>query len=109
VLVTLSYARGWRLPGGGLKKREAPEQAILRELREEIGMTSYSAVVKVTDFSHRPDFRDDQSYLYVVRDVIYRARWSLEIRDVREFKPDQLPADLPQITCRLLAAAGDLL
>jgi 8-oxo-dGTP pyrophosphatase MutT (NUDIX family) len=109
VLVTLSYARGWRLPGGGLKPGEDPEKAILRELREEIGMTAHAAVEKVTTFTHRPDFRRATSSLFVVRDVAYRPRWSLEIEAVGAFALDALPPDLPPITRRLLAAGRELL
>ena len=109
VLVTLSYARGWRLPGGGVKSGEDPEAAVLRELREEIGMTAHGAVRKVTSFSHRPDFREATGTLFVVRDVIYRPRWSLEIKAVRAFGLDSLPPDMPTITRRLLADARDLL
>lgn len=105
VLVTLSYASGWRLPGGGRKRNEGDEEAMLRELREEIGMTSHGAIEKVARFSHRPDFRTDRSSLFVVRDIACRPKWSLEIKEVREFDLDALPADLAPITRRLLAAA----
>lgn len=106
VLVTLSYARGWRLPGGGRKPREDPEAAILRELREEIGMVSWGQVERVTDFEHRPDFRRDRSSLFVVRAVVYRPKWSLEIKKVGEFEPGKLPLSTAPVTLRLLAAAG---
>lgn len=105
VLVTLSYARGWRLPGGGRKVGEGDEEAMLRELREEIGMTGHGQVEKVARFSHRPDFRNDRSALFVVRDLAYRPKWSLEIKAVREFPLDALPADAAPITRRLIAAA----
>ncbi len=105
VLVTLSYATGWRLPGGGRKSGEGAEEAIRRELREEIGMMSCGAVRKVARFSHRPDYRNDRSSLFVVEEVRYRPRWSLEIKAVREFDLDELPHDLAPITRRLIAAA----
>jgi len=109
VLVTLSYARGWRVPGGGLKAGEDAEAGILRELREEIGLSSNGAVEKVMTFTQHADFKNDCSSLFVVRDVIYSLRWSLEIRAVREFSLDNLPRDLPQITRGLLRAAADVI
>jgi 8-oxo-dGTP pyrophosphatase MutT (NUDIX family) len=109
VLVKLSYASGWRLPGGGRKPHEDPERAVIRELQEEIGLERYENVQKVTDFEHRPDFRRSQSSLFVVRDVVYRSKWSLEIKAVAEFHPGELPPDTAPITRGLLAKARDLL
>ncbi len=105
--MTLSYARGWRLPGGGRKPEEEAEEAVLRELREEIGLISHGAVTKVTEFSHRPDFRNDRSSLLVVADVRYRPRWSLEVKAVREFELGRLPPETAPVTRRLIAAASD--
>lgn len=109
VLVKLSYARGWRLPGGGQKAGEAAEASMLRELREEIGLISFESLQAVTRFEHRPDFRKDQSRLFVARGVVYRPRWSLEIKAVREFALGNLPSDTAPITRRLLKAAGPAL
>ncbi|MDQ3483212.1 MAG: NUDIX domain-containing protein [Pseudomonadota bacterium] len=105
VLVTLSYARGWRLPGGGVKRGEQPRDAVLRELEEEIGMISHGAVRSVIEFEHRPDFKRDVTSLFVVEEVRYEPRWSLEVKAVREFKLDALPCDLAPITKRLIEAA----
>ena len=104
--MTLSYARGWRLPGGGRKKSEDAEAAVLRELQEEIGLVSHGEVRKVTDFTHRPDHKRDRSSLFLIFDVIYHPCWSLEIKAVREFDLDALPAGTAEITRRLIAAAA---
>lgn len=109
ILVTLSYARGWRLPGGGRKSDEDAETAIRRELTEEIGMIACGSLRQVAQFSHQPDHRRDRSSLFVAEDVVYRPRWSLEIKAVREFALDALPVDAAPITRRLIdAAAADL-
>lgn len=106
VLVKLSYARGWRLPGGGVERGEQPERAVVRELQEEIGMISHGEVKMVAEFQHRPDFKRDTSTLFVVEDVRYEPRWSLEVKEVSEFAADALPADIAPITRRLLKTAG---
>lgn len=110
VLVRLTYAPGWRLPGGGRKAGEPPEHAVVRELREEIGLTAHGRIEHVCDFRHAPDFRRGLGKLFVVRDVRYRPpRWSLEIDEVRAFAPDRLPPDLAAISRRQLAEAKALL
>jgi 8-oxo-dGTP pyrophosphatase MutT (NUDIX family) len=105
VLVTLSYAHGWRLPGGGRKAGEDPEEAMLRELREEIGMSAHGSIREVGRIRHRPDFRDSRSCLFIVEGVRYRPRWSLEVKKVSEFYLDNLPDDTARITRRMIAAA----
>jgi 8-oxo-dGTP pyrophosphatase MutT (NUDIX family) len=108
VLVTLSYAHGWRLPGGGMKKAEDGEAAMLRELREEIGLTGHQSIDHVAGFEHRPDLRRGTGSLFVIRGVQYRPKWSLEVKRVAEFNLDDLPAETATITRQLLALA-DLL
>ena len=44
LMVRHSYGpRGWFLPGGGIKRGESPEQAAVRELREETGCLAEGA------------------------------------------------------------------
>lgn len=105
VLVTLSYAKGWRLPGGGRKADEDPVAAILRELREEIGLEAYDSIESVCDFEHRPDFRHGQATLFIVRGVRFQPRWSLEIKHVDIFDPGALPPRTAAVTHRLLGLA----
>ncbi|EYD73968.1 NUDIX hydrolase [Rubellimicrobium mesophilum DSM 19309] len=106
VLVRLTYARGWRLPGGGLKRGEDAQAAALRELREEIGLFRHGAVTWIGEFHHRPDFRRGIAQVFLVRDVAYAPpAWSLEIAEVRAFPLSALP-DLPEVTAAQLRMAG---
>ena len=102
MLVTLSYARGWRLPGGGVKRNEDRQEAMLRELSEEIGLTAHESVELVGGFKNRPDYRHAEETLYIVRGVRYRPRWSLEVKDIGEFELDRLPDGTAPITHQLL-------
>ena len=94
VLVRLRYAQGWRLPGGGRRENEAPRDAALRELREEIGMISHGEATLAGQLDEAVDFKRDTASLVVVRDVIYRPKkWNWEIEAVCEADLDDLPGD----------------
>ena len=110
ILVRLRYAPGWRLPGGGRAEDEDPRDAVLRELREEIGMTAHGEVQLAAELEERPDFKHDLASLLVVRDVRYRPhRWSWEVEKVIEVPLDRLPADLsPRAAAWLEATRGKL-
>ena len=107
ILVKLRYAPGWRLPGGGRDQSEDPVEAGLRELREEIGMTSYGDVRPAAELEQRPDHRRDLVSLMIVEDVRYAPRWSWEIEQVAEFSLDQLPPDLASVAREWIAALRD--
>ena len=103
VLVRLTYARGWRLPGGGRKRGETVEEGMLRELREEIGLAAHGAIERLEDV--RPDvLPGDRSAMFLVRDVAYRPRQTLEVEEVGEFDPARLPDSVSRSTRETLAA-----
>src|SRR5688572_26815384 len=68
ILVKLRYAPGWRLPGGGRKGNEDPREAVLRELREEIGMTSHGSLNLACELEEEVDHKRDLASLFIVRD-----------------------------------------
>ena len=94
ILVKLRYAPGWRLPGGGFGPNEEPRDAVLRELREEIGMVSHGSVRLAAELEEDADFKRDLAALLIVEGVIYRPRWSWEVEQVVEASPDDLPPDI---------------
>jgi len=77
-MVRHSYMPGWHFPGGGLRRGETPEEGILRELREEIGLTRWGEIMRLE--SHAMALP-----LFVFTQVEYRFRPSLEIDRVAEF------------------------
>ena len=106
VLIKLRYARGWRLPGGGRSENEDPRDAVLRELREEIGMTSHERVSRVCDLEEQTDFKRDLSSLLIVEGVRYRApKWSWEVEQIIERSLDDLPSGLAPIAAEWIATA----
>lgn len=107
VLVRLTYAPGWRIPGGGRGRREEPEQAMLRELREEIGMVSHGSMDRVED--DRTDLGEtvERATFFLIRDVVYRPRRSLEVAEIREFDTSALPEDTTSWTAHLVGRCVD--
>ena len=105
ILVKLRYAPGWRFPGGGRARDEDPRDAVLRELREEIGMTCHGPVTLAAERQEATDFKHDLASLFIVRDVLYRPRrWSWEVERIIEVPFDELPTDLSPRSHGWLAA-----
>ena len=100
VLVRHTYLPGWHFPGGAYKSGEDREAAMLRELREEIGMTGHGAVAHFGDYRHVSRTRDEAVSVFVVRDVEFVPRRSFEIADIQAFAPDAMPEDLTPATRR---------
>jgi len=108
ILVKLRYAPGWRLPGGGRREDEDPRDAVLRELREEIGLTSHGAVRLAAELDEDTDFKRDLAFLFLVEDVTYRpAPWSWEVERIIEAPLDALPRDLSPRAAGWLNAIRD--
>jgi 8-oxo-dGTP pyrophosphatase MutT (NUDIX family) len=109
ILVTLRYAPGWRLPGGGRHANEDACDAVLRELREEIGLTSHGAVRLAAELEQNTDFKHDLASLLIVEDVHYAPRWSWEVERICEAPLDDLPAEMAPIARAWIAALHNML
>ncbi len=93
----------WEFPGGKIEDGERPEQSLIRELKEELGITvSEACLAPLTFASHSyPDFQLLMP-LYVCRRWEGTAR-PMEGQNLAWVKPSQLrdyempPADVPLI------------
>ena len=93
---------GWGIPGGFLRKREQPEEALRRELREEIGIE-----VEDVEFLFArtlPGSRQIEIY-FSARAVGHPQPCSFEIRRADWFALDNLPLELSNDQCRLIKRA----
>ena len=83
----------WIVPGGHVKYNESPEEALLREVREETGLKV--EIIGTILVQHDEGKIDPRSYListaYLAKQVGGRLRKSKEASDIRWFKLGRLP------------------
>ena len=105
VLVRHTYADQWYLPGGGVKKGESFEAALLRELREEVAITD-ARIERVLGVYHsRREAKDDHIVIFVVRvgedeAAPVRRADPMEIEETGWFPLGGLPPGLSPATGR---------
>jgi len=78
----------WNLPGGGVEEGEAPWDAAVREVREEVGVEV--AVRRLTGVYHRPP-GGDPVLVFACELVAGTPTTSAEALEVGWFAPDALP------------------
>lgn len=94
----------WNLPGGGLETGETVEEGLLREVREEVGLSV--RIVRLVGVYSKPQKNEVVlSFLCKLTDDTPPTT-SDEVSEVGWFRPDALPADtLPKHRQRILDAA----
>lgn len=93
LLVEQRHSEGWALPGGLLRRRESPDDAVMREVAEEVGITLTVASLPVPVAAVNPRVRRvDLVYdLAVPAGEQARREDEAEVRRVGWFRLDALP------------------
>ena len=106
-LVLHTYIDQWFLPGGGVKRNEGYGQALMRELREEIGVSDVRVERVLGVYHNRQELKDDHVVVFVARTTMpgieVRITDTFEIQQARWFALDELPEDLSPATARRIA------
>ncbi|MDP1604254.1 MAG: NUDIX domain-containing protein [Legionella sp.] len=100
LLVKHTYQEGWYTIGGAVEPRESPKQAMLRELKEEVGVTLSSSLKLFSVYYSRKEHRDDYIIFYIGHGGIQEKASSPEIAEHKWFALDNLPADISPSTRR---------
>jgi 8-oxo-dGTP pyrophosphatase MutT (NUDIX family) len=105
LLVRHTYGRqpGWEVPGGGVRRREEPAEAVRREAREELGV-DIGDWRFLGDLFERIDGKRDRLWCFSSelgdREIVVEEA---EIAETGWFAPDALPPNVHRYVARILA------
>ena len=101
LLVRLSYAKGWYLPGGGVDRGESFEEAIVRELMEECAIEARRPEL-FGKYESTKYGKKDEVAIFVVRDFspLAHRKPDAEILETKFFPLDHLPPETTPATNR---------
>ncbi len=103
LLVEQTYRSGWYLPGGGVRRREPLDDALRRELREEVGVEPTEPPRLHGVYWNFAESKSDYVAVFVVERWRRRPASSLEIARDAFFPPGELPEDTSPAARRRIA------
>ena len=92
----------WSLPGGGIGRREAPEQAARREMKEELGLT-LGAVTALGTIDETISASPHSAYLFLAEIDQAPVPDGREIVEVRFAMPNDPPQPVSRLAQRRIA------
>ncbi len=95
----------WGLPGGWVRRRERPQDALRRELMEELGLAVRVGPPVLVDLGYLPGHLET-GFLCEVEGKV--DRFSGEILDARWVAPDALPEGLYWLDREMIVRAVEL-
>src|SRR5262249_47875768 len=103
LLARHSYKSGLSFPGGGVNRGEPPEQALQRELREELGVVRADTPIFAGIYTRRAGWATNVIALYRLMNAEVDFRPNMEVREIIFVDPANLPPDTGAGTARRLA------
>jgi 8-oxo-dGTP pyrophosphatase MutT (NUDIX family) len=103
LLVKHTYQPHWYLPGGGVKKNESVKAAIIRELKEEVGIIPNEDPQLFGIYHHTYLEVNDYPIIFVVKNYSSVSAHSPEIEQIGWYAYENLPAMVSPGTKRRLS------
>ncbi len=91
LLVKHTYQDGWFLPGGKTCRSESDEDALRRELREELGIEIASISSKLSEYTNNYEYKKDTIVVFVSYAFTQKDTKHFEVEKYGFFKPEMLP------------------
>lgn len=107
LLVRHTYLPGWHLPGGGVNPGEPAAEAIIRELKEEIGLIESDPPELMGVFTRKLVWIGNVIALYRVRNAKFKFKRNVEIIEMKFVDPKNLPDGIAPGTRRRLYEIAD--
>ena len=93
---------GWGMPGGFMQEGEQPEEALRRELREEVGLEVENLELLITRAFKVPR---QVEIVFTARAIGDTNELNYEIQKAAWFFPDELPRELPKDQAQIIIRA----
>ncbi len=93
MLVRQTYMPGWFMPGGGLKRGEALEQAARREAKEETG-AELGELKLLGVYTNFTEWKTDHNIVFICKDFKITGNPDNEIAEAHSFHLNELPEGL---------------
>ncbi|MBX9704485.1 MAG: NUDIX domain-containing protein [Silvanigrellaceae bacterium] len=100
LLVKHTYQKGWYTIGGAVDAGETPQEALKRELKEEVGVSLTGPLELFSAYYSRNERRDDYIIFYISHSNTQEKVSSAEIAEQQWFPLNQLPDDISPATSR---------
>jgi 8-oxo-dGTP pyrophosphatase MutT (NUDIX family) len=103
LLVSHRYQPGLHLPGGGVAAAEPPDMAVMRELKEEVGLLRSASPEFIGLYTRKIGWATNLIALYCVRGAEIDFKPNFEIRKIVYVDPAHPPPETSPGTKRRLA------